>query len=112
MESIRVFGEYEILFLLVTESLGLPYRTFFTERLENLKQAIVSDGESSSDEVDIGNGQYRRQMYHWGEGGGQIHNVPKDFVILNMTLGSFITCLFCGDRRERIPLLRYIQAII
>ena len=40
MESIRVFGEFEILLLLVTESLGLPYRTFSTERLEKLKQAI------------------------------------------------------------------------
>ena len=26
-----------------------------------------------------------------------------------MTLGLFITCWYCGDRRERIPPLRYIQ---
>ena len=79
--------------------------------IENVQQRsslLVSDSDSSGDEAEVGTGQNRRQIYHWGD--GRLHNVPKDFEVPNMTLGAFITCWFCGDRRDKIPPLRYIEA--
>ena len=67
------------------------------------------DGDPSclgSDEAEVGMGRRKRQIYHWG---GRIHNVPENFEIPKMTLGALITVWFCGDRRQRIPPLKYIQ---
>ena len=61
----------------------------------------------SDNEVELGSGRNRGQIFHWR---GKIHNVPKDFEVPMMTLGALITVWYCGDRRQRIPPLRYIQA--
>ena len=76
--------------------------------LQTRSQRIVSEDETSGDEVaEVGSGRYRRQIFHWG---GRLHNVPQDFVVPRMTLGGLITCWYCGDRRQRIPPLRFVQA--
>ena len=81
--------------------------------MQNISARRSGDGvvtaleERSNDEVSIGNGVERRKVYHWG---GQLHNVPQNFKIPRMTLGSLISCWFCGDKREKLPPLRFVNS--
>ena len=66
---------------------------------------VVGGGDEEVGKV--GHGSSRRQIYHWG---CKTHNLPQDFEIPRMTLGALITCWYCGDRRDRVPPLRFVRA--
>ena len=82
------------------------------EMLANMKNGGaanggVRNGSSNEDSVEVGEGLNRRRMYFWG---GKFHSVPQGFEVPKMTLGSFITCWYCGCKRDNIPPLRFIQS--
>lgn len=52
-------------------------------------------------------GGVQRKMYCWG---GQLHNLPENYVLPRMTLQTLISFWFCGSYQPFVPPLRFARA--
>lgn len=109
----RSFLKENVLGLLTIFSLCNVHQTMkemlidLNNRSEQMMMGNGVVGRGDEEVGEVGHGSSRRQIYHWG---GKIHNLPQDFEIPRMTLGALITCWYCGDRRDRMPPLRFVRA--
>ena len=42
--------------------------------------------------------------------GGIFHSVLEGFEVPKMTLANFITCWYCGNKRDKVPPLQFVKS--
>ena len=67
---------------------------------------VANKNGESAPSMEVGRGNNKRRVYYWG---GRFHSVPEGFKMPKMTLASLITCWYCGNSRDDIPPLRFVQ---
>ena len=65
-----------------------------------------NDHGESAPSMEVGEGSNKRRVYYWG---WRFHSVPQGFQVPKMTLANLITCWYCGNERDGIPPLRFVQ---
>lgn len=67
---------------------------------------VANKNGESAPSMEVGRGNNKRRVYYWG---GRFHSVPIGFKVPKITLASLITCWYCGNSRDDIPSLCFVQ---